>query len=384
MSTTLDSPPLVTVITPTHNRRNKVLRAVESVLAQSVTRFEHIVVDDGSTDGTAAALAEIRDPRLIYVGAKWRGANAARNAGIERARAPIVSFLDSDDVYLPGRLERTLARFEENPSLEVLISSFVSMKGNRSTKCVNREALLGKTALERALVSQTIFIAGSAITARHESLLAIGGYDSDITRMQDRELLLRFARRGGALLTADIDWRKYNSENSISGRRDGYVEAYADLIGKHPYIADRYPDVPPYMIARQIIADALKGRVPQAFSGYLANRSSKSLGYSLPQLVRGYVVGRRWRRDASHEFRQKYGGRPLESSGGCSAIEFREIRVGEKPSIALAPQTVDRCRRVDADNAGIDPLTGNAADFENKLAAYGGREFGRRMDRQHE
>ncbi|TIO28751.1 MAG: glycosyltransferase, partial [Mesorhizobium sp.] len=176
--------------------------------------------------------------------------------------APIVTFLDSDDVYLPDRLDRTLSHFDRNPSLEVLISSFISVKGGRSTKCINRQALLDKSRLQRALVSQTIFIAGSAITARHESLLAIGGFDSDITRMQDRELLLRFANRSGALLSDDIDWKKYNSENSISGRRDGYVEAYANLIGKHPYIADRYPDVPPYMIARQIIADILKGRLP--------------------------------------------------------------------------------------------------------------------------
>ena len=310
MGKTIDPAPLITVITPTHNRRDQVVRAVESVLAQSLTQFEHIVVDDGSTDATAAALAAIRDPRLVYVGAKWRGANAARNAGIERARAPIVAFLDSDDVYLPDRLERTLARFDENPSLEILISSFVSVKGGRSTKCVNREAFLTRSSLEKALVGQTIFIAGSAITARRESLLAIGGYDSDIARMQDRELLLRFARRSGALLSEDIDWKKYNSENSISGRRDGYVEAYANLIDKHPYIADRYPDVPPYMIARQIIADAMKGRVSQAFAGYLANRSSKALGYSLPQLLRGYVGGRRWRRDLYDEFREKYGTRP--------------------------------------------------------------------------
>lgn len=306
-----EATPLISVVTPTHNRRSQVVRAVESVLAQTLVRFEHIVVDDGSTDGTAAALAEIRDPRLIYVGAKWRGANAARNAGIERARAPIVTFLDSDDIYLPDRLERTLARFDKDPSLEVLISSFVSTKGNRTTKCINREAFLDKGTLQRALVSQTIFIAGSAITARHESLLAIGGYDSDITRMQDRELLLRFARRNGALLSEEIDWKKFNSENSISGRRDGYVEAYANLMGKHPYIADRYPDVPPYMIARQIIADTLKGRFPQAFSGYLANRSSKSLGYSLPELLRGYVVGRRWRRDCYGEFRGGYGTRAI-------------------------------------------------------------------------
>lgn len=310
MPRTIDQAPLITVITPTHNRRDQVVRAVESVLAQNLTRFEHIVVDDGSTDGTEAALARIHDPRLIYVGAKWRGANAARNAGIERAQAPIVTFLDSDDVYLPDRLQRTLARFEENPSLEVLISSFVSVKGGRSTKCVNREAFLARNAFERALVAQTIFIAGSAITATRESLLAIGGYDSDIARMQDRELLLRFARRNGALLSEDIDWKKYNSENSISGRRDGYVEAYANLMGKHPYIVDRYPDIPPYMIARQIIADAIKGRVSQAFAGYLANRAAKSLGYSLPQLLRGYVGGRRWRRDVYVEFRDKYGTRP--------------------------------------------------------------------------
>jgi hypothetical protein len=64
------------------------------------------------------------------------------------------------------------------------------------------------------------------------------------------------------------------------------------------------------MIARQIIADAIKGRVSQAFAGYLANRAAKTLGYSLPQLLRGYVGGRRWRRDVYDEFRVKYGARP--------------------------------------------------------------------------
>jgi glycosyltransferase involved in cell wall biosynthesis len=309
MSKTADLAPLITVITPTHNRRDKVLRAVESVLAQKFTQFEHIVVDDGSTDGTEAALTAIRDPRLIYVGAKWRGANAARNAGIEKARAPVVTFLDSDDIYLPHRLERTLALFD-NPALEVLISSFVSLKGIRATNCVNREASLNADKLEQALVAQTIFIAGSAITARREALLAIGGYDSDITRMQDRELLLRLARRFGAQLSEDIDWTKYNSENSISGRRDGYVEAYANLMDKHPHIARAYPHIPPYMISRQIIADILRGRLPEAFAGYMTNRSSKALGYSLPELVHGYVRGRRRRRDLYDEFREKFGARP--------------------------------------------------------------------------
>lgn len=310
MTGKMERSPLITVITPTHNRRETVLRAVESVLSQSMPRLEHIVVDDGSTDGTEAALARISDPRLIYVGAKWRGANAARNAGIERARAPVVTFLDSDDVYMPHRLERTLAWFDDNPTLQVLLSSFVSLKSGRTTNCINPEAFVSPAMLERTLVAQTIFIAGSAISARREALLAIGGYDSDITRMQDRELLLRLARRFGAQLSGDLDWTKHNSENSISGRRDGYVEAYANLMGKHPHIAHAYPHIPPYMISRQIIADILRGRLPEAFAGYMANRSSKELGYSLPELVNGYVYGRRWRRDLYTEFRNKCGARP--------------------------------------------------------------------------
>ncbi|ESY96629.1 glycosyltransferase family 2 protein [Mesorhizobium australicum] len=299
--------PLITVITPTHNRRETVLRAVESVLSQSMPRFEHIVVDDGSTDGTEAALARIHDTRLIYVGAKWRGANAARNAGIELARAPVVTFLDSDDLFLPHRLARTLTWFDDNPALEVLLSSYVSVKGGRGTACVNRGAFLNPPMLERAVVAQTAFIAGSAITARREALLAIGGYDSDIPRMQDRELLLRFAQRFGAQLSEDIDWTKHNSQNSISGRRDGYVEAYAILMSKHPHIARSYPHIPPFMIARQIIADILRGRIPQAFAGYMANRSSDALGYSLPELINGYLHGRRWRRDLYDEVRGKFG-----------------------------------------------------------------------------
>jgi glycosyltransferase involved in cell wall biosynthesis len=303
MTGKMERSPLITVITPTHNRRETVLRAVESVLSQNMPRLEHIVVDDGSTDGTEAALARIRDPRLVYVGAKWRGANASRNAGIERARAPVVTFLDSDDVYMPHRLERTLAWFDDNPALQVLLSSYVSLKGNRVTNCVNRTAFLSPSMLERAVVVQTAFVAGSAITARREALLAIGGYDSDITRMQDREVLLRLAKRFGAQLSEDIDWTKHNSQNSISGRRDGYVEAYASLMGKHPHIARCYPHIPPFMITRQIIADLLKGRIPQAFAGYMANRSSEALGYSLPELINGYVYGRRWRRDLYDEVR---------------------------------------------------------------------------------
>jgi hypothetical protein len=79
---------------------------------------------------------------------------------------------------------------------------------------------------------------------------------------------------------------------------------------KHPDIARRYPDLPPYMIARRIIADLTNGRVGHAVNGYRANRAAASLGYSMPQLLWGYFRGRRRRRNLHREFREKFGPRP--------------------------------------------------------------------------
>src|SRR5262245_49867936 len=99
--------PMVTVVIPTRNRACVLRRAVDSVLRQTVTDFELIVVDDASTDGTEALVGSIRDSRVRYI--KCRngvGASAARNIGIRAARGRFVAFQDSDDEWLPAKLER--------------------------------------------------------------------------------------------------------------------------------------------------------------------------------------------------------------------------------------------------------------------------------------
>src|SRR5215213_5732646 len=94
------SVPAVSVILPTYERREVVGDAIRSVLAQSFSDFELIVVDDGSTDGTDKSLPR-PDPRVRYVWQANAGVAAARNRGLELARAPIAAFIDSDDVWLP-------------------------------------------------------------------------------------------------------------------------------------------------------------------------------------------------------------------------------------------------------------------------------------------
>lgn len=100
------SQPLVSVIIPTFNRRSMVSEAVESAISQDLGRTEVIVVDDGSTDGTAELVrTRFREVRLVSV-AKRSGRSAARNLGIETASAPYVAFLDSDDRFGPWHLRQ--------------------------------------------------------------------------------------------------------------------------------------------------------------------------------------------------------------------------------------------------------------------------------------
>ncbi len=101
------SSPALTVIIPTHNRAQLVCRAIRSVLSQTFRDFEIIVVDDASTDDTREAVSGLADPRIRLVRReKNGGAAASRNTGIAVARGQFVTFLDSDDEYLPTKLER--------------------------------------------------------------------------------------------------------------------------------------------------------------------------------------------------------------------------------------------------------------------------------------
>lgn len=289
--------PRIAVITPTRNRREAVLRAIDSVRAQSFADWEHVVVDDGSTDGTGQALAERTGDRLRVLSLpQWRGANAARNLGIRASRAPLVTFLDSDDVFLPERLERIVTLFDGDPGLSVTISSFDQEKNGTVRRVSNPPARLDAHGLEQAIIADTISIAGSAITARRDALDRAGLFDETLMRLQDRDLLLRLSRHHGALVLPEVDWLKRTSADSISLPHGGYVEALATLVDRHPRYRERYPTLAAYMVARRLLARIVQGEIGGAWRDYRINRESPSLGHSAWSLVAAYGPGRRERR----------------------------------------------------------------------------------------
>jgi glycosyltransferase involved in cell wall biosynthesis len=118
------TPPLVSVIVPTYNRRQLICQTIDSVLAQTYSHLEIIVVDDGSTDGTGELLKErySSEPRVRYIWQQNAERAAARNTGIKAARGAFVAFLDSDDLWVPHKLASQLPLFDADPSLIMVYS----------------------------------------------------------------------------------------------------------------------------------------------------------------------------------------------------------------------------------------------------------------------
>ena len=110
---------LVSIITPVFNMSNTLQRAHESVLRQA-GRWEHIIVDDGSTDATPLVMAELaKDPRVVCAHTANRGAGAAHNTGLDLVTGDFVAFLDADDEYLPNHLSSHLAAMDAYPEVDI-------------------------------------------------------------------------------------------------------------------------------------------------------------------------------------------------------------------------------------------------------------------------
>lgn len=128
--------PTVSIIVPTYNRAGLLPRALDSILAQTCADWEIVLVDDGSTDETpetAARYARRVGERFVYLRQRNGGSSRARNTGIDASRGRFLAFLDSDDEFLPRKLERQLAFFDARPQLGFVYSdcAFVDLDGVR-------------------------------------------------------------------------------------------------------------------------------------------------------------------------------------------------------------------------------------------------------------
>ena len=180
---------LVSIIIPTHNRQAMVMRAIDSVLNQSYKEFELIVVDDGSTDHTAAYLEIYKDPRLQIVRQENQGVAAARNHGVKLAKSDWICFLYSDDVWRRHKLSEQL-RFHASHR-DTLFSQTDDI-WIRDGRRVNKKKVHGIR--EGDIFADSLrlcLVCCSSVMVNKALFWQVGGFDESLQTCEDYDLWLR-------------------------------------------------------------------------------------------------------------------------------------------------------------------------------------------------
>jgi len=187
--------PRVSVIIPTYNRANMVGRAIKSVLEQTFTDWELIVVDDGSQDHTGAAVADYGDPRIQYIYQENSGTPGARNTGIQASSGEYIALLDSDDLFLPNKLELQLEAMA-HPSAPGLVASGWREVDIHGTPGRTLEPWLFQPGLALEDWLYGCYVIVPAVLVKRDWLIKVGMFDTSLRYVEDWDLWLRLAYAG--------------------------------------------------------------------------------------------------------------------------------------------------------------------------------------------
>ncbi|HWS87148.1 MAG TPA: glycosyltransferase family 2 protein [Pyrinomonadaceae bacterium] len=195
--------PSVSVIIPAYMVAPYIAATLDSVLAQSFKDYEVIVVNDGSPDTAELerALAPYLE-RITYVRQENRGAGAARNNGLRRARGRYVAFLDGDDLWLPDFLSEMVALVESEGGYDLVYADAMLFGDSplAGTKYTDTCPSVGAVTLE-SLLAERCHVITSGVLARREPIMEVGLFDESLKNSQDFDLWARLAKRPGARMT---------------------------------------------------------------------------------------------------------------------------------------------------------------------------------------
>lgn len=209
--------PLVSVIIPTFNRGYVIERAVNSVLEQSFSDLECIVVDDGSTDNTQQKLAEIKDPRLKVIQSGNQGVSAARNLGFVHSCGQWIALLDSDDEWLPHKLRVQLKLADENPKLPLIHGEEIWIRNGKRVNPKFKHRKEGGKIFERCL--GLCLISPSAALMKRSLYEEMRGFREDYIVCEDYELWLRVTQKYEVGFVVDPILNKYGGhEDQLSSK----------------------------------------------------------------------------------------------------------------------------------------------------------------------
>lgn len=186
----LESKYFVSVIMPTYNRENVIKNAIDSVISQTFSSYELIIIDDGSTDGTENFLKNeynslLTDKKIKYIKTNNNGVSKARNIGLNNSNGNVIAYLDSDNIWHPDYLEKMIYVLDKSNSM--MAYSAIKVHDNTKSVSITRESTFDRTKLlEGNYIDLNIFMHKKSLFDK------FGGFDEELTRLVDWDLILRY------------------------------------------------------------------------------------------------------------------------------------------------------------------------------------------------
>ncbi|TRZ89739.1 MAG: glycosyltransferase [Methanosarcinales archaeon] len=218
--------PLVSVIIPTFNREKFIGDAIRSVLDQTFQDFEVIVVDDGSTDRTAEIVRAFASDKVKYVYHTNRGRSNARNHALGLAAGRYIAFLDSDDLYLPNKLELQVNFLNTHPDVGMVYTSAYCVDENGSLLRDSYLANISGHIYKDIAFYVPVTITLPTVMARREVFEHVGGFDENMERFEDTDMWRRIAKvfTVGAITDFTCKLRTHG-DNALAGQDPQQVVA---------------------------------------------------------------------------------------------------------------------------------------------------------------
>lgn len=215
--------PTVSIITPAFNRASYIGATIDSVLAQSYSDFEHIIVDDGSTDDTAKEVARYTDPRLRLIRQANQGQAVARNYALQLSRGQYVCFLDSDDLWSTHTLARQLQAFADHPDVGLVHGDRIRVDANGNE--IDRRNMTRRSGWVTEALLKDNFISLATTMVRADLVASVNGFTSSYRVAPDYDLWLRLSVLAPFLYVPEFLAYYRITDDQISNDKTGRVQA---------------------------------------------------------------------------------------------------------------------------------------------------------------
>lgn len=208
---------LVSIIIPAYKAGKYIEETINSVLAQTHSNFELIIIDDGSPDDQAAVIEPLAklDSRVQYIKQENGGVSSARNHGYRLSNGKFLAFLDADDVWLPTNLEKKLAKFLTDAEFGLVHSDMAIMDGNSNLTGETKSGKEGFLLDDLLSWNGTCVPTPSSILVKREVVEKVGGFDLKLSNAADQEFFFRVAKDYKIGRVPEVTWRYRVHSNNM-------------------------------------------------------------------------------------------------------------------------------------------------------------------------